>query len=152
MNLYNIENKKILFCYSDPGGAKPILAIAKRLHKKNEIIIVTNRNYDFVSEFELDENLFKNNALTIKLSNPDILITGTSYTSDLEISLISEAIELNIPTISFVDNWSGFDVRFSRDSKTIIPDLLFVIDDKAKNNAIAFGFESKNILVVVNPY
>ena len=46
-------NERMFFAFSDPGGAKPILALASMLQKNNEIFICSNRNYDFLMSFNL---------------------------------------------------------------------------------------------------
>lgn len=152
MNPYDTVNKKILFCYSDPGGAKPILALAYAISNQNTITIVSDRNYDFVSEFNLEVRHPEIGESSLPNLGHELLITGTSYTSDFELNLIKEANQNGIQTISFVDNWSGFESRFCREGQITYPDVLYVIDEKAKTNAVEFGFTSENVFSIGNPY
>lgn len=154
MILEKIRNKKILFTYSDPGGAKIILALAALLKTKNEITILTNRDYDFALEFNVNYNVVdaKKAIEYIQRNEFDSLISGTSYTNDFELDIINFCKSKNIFTSIFIDNWSGFDVRLKRGNKITIPDEVLLIDSKAKKNAIDFGIKENTIDIIGNPY
>ena len=80
-----------LFVYSDPAGAKAVLALALELRSNlSRISIVSDREYGFVTDFNFSVN---KPALEIEEDfeeiQPSFLFTGTSYTSQIELKYIS---------------------------------------------------------------
>lgn len=143
-----------LFVYSDPAGAKAILALALELENSlSKINIVSDREYNFVEDFKF---VVKKPALKIEEdfenSLPSFLFTGTSYTSQIELKYISFAQKKKIPTYSFIDHWTSFRERFSMDGILVIPDKILVIDDRAKSIAVSDGLPEEKIIVFGNPY
>ncbi|MBK9502044.1 MAG: CDP-glycerol glycerophosphotransferase family protein [Leptospiraceae bacterium] len=143
-----------LFVYSDPAGAKAVLALALEIQSDlSRINIVSDREYDFVSDFKF---LVKKPALKIEedfeKNQPSFLFTGTSYTSQIELKYISFAQKKKIPTYSFIDHWTSFKERFSIDNILVFPDKILVIDDRAKSIAVLEGLPEEKIIVFGNPY
>lgn len=151
--MLNLTNRKILFVFSDPGGAKPCLAIAKQL-KKSDITIISDRVYPFYSTFDLDVDFFKGDpADFLKKLKFDLIFTGTSYTSTLELDFITFATQNEIPCWSFVDHWTNIRRRFINNiGELILPDKVWVIDERAKAIAILEGINQEKIVVSGNPY
>ena len=88
----NKLNGKGLFVFSDPGGAKPLLALVTLIKNNlNDYRIISDRKYDFYDEFGL--NVHVPNILSdFDNFKPDFLFTGTSYTSKLELKYIEKSI------------------------------------------------------------
>lgn len=147
-------NGKGLFVFSDPGGAKPVLALAESLQEKlNWYKIISNRQYNFYSNFSVQVQESVTSAIEeLKISNPDFLLTGTSYTSSIELEFIKAARNLSIPSYAFVDHWTSIRDRFSLAGEEILPDKILVIDEQAKQIAVEQGLEEKRLLVFGNPY
>lgn len=145
---------KGLFVYSDPGGAKPVLALAESLKEVlTSYKIISDREYDFIRHFEV-ELIGTTLSPTQELEDykPDFLFTGTSYTSDIEYKYIEAAQKLGIPSFSFVDHWTSIRERFNRNGIEVLPDKVLVIDEKAKRIAIEQGFAIDRVVVFGNPY
>lgn len=143
-----------LFVYSDPAGAKAVLALALELRSNlSRISIVSDREYGFVTDFNFSVN---KPALEIEEDfeeiQPSFLFTGTSYTSQIELKYISFAQRKKIPTYSFIDHWTSFRERFSINNILVIPDNILVIDDRAKSIAVSDGLPEEKIIVFGNPY
>jgi len=137
-----IENLKDkgLFIFSDPGGAKPILAFIKLNNLKNYKVI-SDRNYKFYDEFQINVEIcptYIANEIIDKYK-PDYIFTGTSYTSSIELKFLYEAKEQKIKTYSFVDHYTRYRERFLLDGENIFPDKVFLTDDKAKRLAESVG-------------
>ena len=126
-----------LFVFSDPGGAKPLLSLAKSLENSLDFCkIVSDRSYSFFKDFNLevsDSNLTVEKE--IQLTRPDFLFVGTSYTSSIELRFIQEANRLGIKTYAFVDHWTSFKERFILNAQTVYPNVILVVDEAAKNKA-----------------
>ena len=63
------------------------------------------------------------------LSDIDVLMTGTSYPPGCEMEAVEKANLMGIKTISFVDSWLNYRVRFEYKNQTIIPDVVVLTDD-----------------------
>ena len=86
------------------------------------------------------------------LDNPkaSLLLTGTSYNSvDLEKKFIASARERGVPSLAVLDFWSNFALRFSRGDGGLenIPDRIAVMDEWAREEMIAAGFDATRLVV-----
>jgi CDP-Glycerol:Poly(glycerophosphate) glycerophosphotransferase len=147
-------NGKGLFVFSDPGGAKPVLALAESLQEKlSWYKVISDREYNFYSNFSVQVQQGVISASEeLKISSPDFILTGTSYTSSIELEFIKAARALSIPSYAFVDHWTSIRERFSLAGEEILPDKILVIDEQAKQIAVQQGLEEKRILIFGNPY
>jgi hypothetical protein len=152
------RNKRILFVFSDPAGAKSILAFSK-LKKNifNEYLILSNRHHPFFSEFDSDVKIISNNIekltkVIIKFS-PNVIFTATSFPVGIELNCIKIAENLsNLITISFVDHWINFKARFIENEITYFPDIILVLDSRAKEYAQKEGIPVSKLFEFENPY
>ena len=144
---------KGLFVFSDPGGAKPVLALVNSLTQLRSYKIISDRTYPFYKEFHLEVHKPSNFVdQDIRDFSPDFIFTGTSYTSKIELSYLREGILKEIPTYAFVDHWTNIRERFDNNGAEVIPDKICVIDQKAKSIALEQGLEEKRIFVTGNPF
>ena len=145
--------RKILFVFSDPGGAKPVLAFIEN-EKLIDTFVISDRIYPFFKDFKTSVTPFNNSVEDILDSYcPDLVFTGTSYSSDIEKQFIYTANLKGIHTISFVDHWTSMRTRFEdKWGNLILPDQIAVIDDRAKRIAISEGLDEKRIMITGNPY
>jgi hypothetical protein len=144
---------KGLFVFSDPGGAKPLLALIKLRKNLNNYLIVSDRKYDFFSDFNLAVSSYTTESANevIKSFKPDFIFTGTSYTSKIELNFILAAKRLNIPSYAFIDHYTNFLSRFELNGMLVYPDTICVLDIKAYN--IAMGFQTHaNVVITSNFY
>lgn len=144
---------KILFVFSDPGGAKPCLSLAE----ENDLLdatIISDREYSFYRDFKTRVTIVsKDYEKYIETVNPSLVFTGTSYTSDIEKQVIKICLKNNIPCYSFVDHWTPVGNRFKDEKGVIVlPDQIWVVDTRAKQIAISEGINEKKIVVTGNPY
>jgi hypothetical protein len=152
------KNKKVLFVFGDPAGAKALLAFSD-LHKNNfhSALSISNKQHAFFKEFDTEVEIVSNdtNTLTelINSINPNIIFTSTSYPIGIEFNCIKIAKKIKgITTISFVDHWTNFIIRYTNDDNIILPDKIFVIDKVAEKNACDEGIPSNILTVIGNPY
>ncbi|MBX7046500.1 MAG: CDP-glycerol glycerophosphotransferase family protein [Ignavibacteria bacterium] len=144
---------KILFAFSDPGGAKPILALIEESEIEN-YLVVANRSYPFYKDFKSEVKVISNKPEDIiKSFKPDLIFTGTSYPSDFDKQFIKLALENGIECYSFVDHWTNMNLRFRLDKETQLqPDQIWMIDERAKKIAIENNFDESKIFISGNPY
>lgn len=129
---------KGLFVFSDPGGAKPMLALVKLSSEIKDFYFVSDRVYDFYSDFNFIIHSCPEGGekKLIQQYKPDYIFTGTSYTSKIELRFIKAAKELRINTFAFVDHYTSFMERFLLDEIKVFPDIVYVIDNYAYELAI----------------
>jgi len=144
---------KILFVFSDPGGAKPCLSLIEE-NSLTEAIAVSDRQYPFYNDFKTHVRIENQNFEQLVDSiNPELIFTGTSYTSNIENQFIKIAQNKNIPCYSFVDHWTSISRRFYDSSeKMILPDKVWVIDERAREIAIQEDIDKTKIIISGNPY
>ncbi len=143
----------ILFVFSDPGGAKPCLSLIEENCLKN-VTVISDRQCSFYKDFKTEIRIVNQDFKQIvDKINPDLIFTGTSYTSDIERRFIKIAQNQNIPCYSFVDHWTSISKRFvAKDGEMILPDQVWVIDERARQIAIKEGIIEKKIIISGNPY
>jgi hypothetical protein len=91
---------------------------------------------------------------TLKASCPRVVLTGTSAGNTLEKALLREAMESGIPTVSVLDNWENYGLRFDGPSGPFhyLPDCLAVMDDISKGDLEDLGCPSDRLAVTGQPY
>jgi predicted glycosyltransferase len=135
---------KGLFVFSDPGGAKPLLAAIKLNHGLKEYLVVSDRVYDFFDDFGIPVTSCTEGSEEelIQKFRPDFVFTGTSYTSSIELRFIKAAKKLKTQSYAFVDHYTNFLGRFHFENKLVYPDTICVLDNKAKSIAIIHQLEA----------
>lgn len=148
-----LKNSKGLFVFSDPGGAKPLLSFIKN-YKLKDFIVISDRSYDFFLDFEITVISFRNQNILdiIKDFNPDYLLTGTSYTSKIELKFIKEAKKLGINTYSYIDHYLNYKERFVLEKENIFPNKILLIDNIAKKIALKNNLSDHSSLIVCNNF
>ena len=145
---------RILIVFSDPGGAKPCLALASKWSESSDVLICSDREYSFFEIFDSTVTCCsgKDAGRLIQEFQPDLLYTGTSYTSNIELAFLSEGNKRGIETRAFVDHYTQFRERFTLDGRLVLPDRIDVLDDQARHYAIEAGLPAEKIHVTGNPY
>jgi hypothetical protein len=143
-----------LIVFSDPGGAKPSLSLAKKWQASDELLVCSDRRYAFFETFGIPvrQCLGEDAHAIFQEFQPDALYSGTSYTSRIEMDFVHEAAKRGIPSASFVDHYTGFDVRFGFGEARIFPDEIHVLDEKAAALAREAGLPESRIRITGNPY
>ena len=156
INLF--RGKRVLFVFSDPAGAKSLLAFSDS-HKKifEASLLISNRDHPFYGEFDSQVKTILNDLdkliRLINEFNPDIIFTTTSFPAGIELNCIKIALKLrNVTTISFVDHWINFKARFIDNDVLYLPEKILVLDKRAKQFAKEEGIPEGLIFEFENPY
>jgi hypothetical protein len=148
--MLQLPGNHIAFVFSDQAGANACTALAKMVEGKKKITVYSNRNYNG----NVQQVVYRNEQPS--LDKVETVFLGTSHpaSSDyFELNCLKEAKQKNIYTISFIDHWINFKLRFTdAQGKTIYPDEIWVVDEKAKQLAIEEGLPAALIKVSGNPY
>ena len=145
---------RAFFVISDPGGAKPILAfILKNKNKFTEFYILSDKLHSFYQDFDLPIHLknkiCKNDLLQF---SPDFIITATSHKSNIEIHALYLAKKIKLKSYVYIDHSTYILERFLFRKKYVFPDYILACDKYVKNELIFQGFNTKNIVILNNPY
>ena len=153
MEVNYLKKKRGLFVFSDPGGAKPLLAFIKN-HGLKDFKVISDRKYDFFLDFGINVINFKNENIEkiIKDFNPDYILSGTSYTSKIELRFINQAKKLNVDTYSYIDHYTNYKERFILDNQYIFPKNIILIDKIAEKIAIKTKLSDHSNLLVINNF
>lgn len=151
--LFNSFNR-IALIFSDPGGAKSILALSEYfLGEGREVMVITDRSYSFVKDFSVATTPFAGEPKEVlKSFKADAIFTGTSYSSSIELEFVQASKDLGIYSYSFIDHWTSFRSRFTKGTDEIFPNKVLVIDDRALQLAIREGLEPEKLQVIGNPF
>lgn len=119
-----IPPKNYALVSHDAGGAFILRSLAKELEGCSGLLLAGPALKVFENSVEkYGEFNFQN-----KIDLIDMVITGTSSTSTLEIDAIKEARRLGLRTATFIDHWSNYRPRFEREGLIQLPDEIWVGD------------------------
>ena len=74
-------------------------------------------------------------SLEAALRDASVLLSGTSWASDIEHQARKQARHLEIHSIAVLDHWVNYRERFIREGELILPDELWVADNEAQIEA-----------------
>ncbi|MEJ7626493.1 MAG: CDP-glycerol glycerophosphotransferase family protein [Ferruginibacter sp.] len=155
--MWEIFSGNGLFVFSDPAGAKACLALDEILNKENifgERRSVSNKHYSFYQQFNSKVEIIEKKDIQqfINQTNVNWVFTGTSHpdsSGGFELLFLKN---VKSKTYSFIDHWTNFKLRFTHNNDLIYPDIIFVLDDMARELAIADGLPAEKIALFQNPY
>jgi hypothetical protein len=153
--MLQLPGDHIAFAFSDPAGANACMAMAKLsaafYHQSS--ILFSNKKYDaaFVENVQMVKE-----APGFRDLKAECLFTGTSHPQSsgyFEVKCIQNAKDEGVRTISFVDHWVNFKLRFlNHENAPVYPDEVWVVDEQAKQLAVGEGLPEEKLVVSGNPY
>lgn len=150
-----VNNKNLIICSHDAGGANILASylLINKLKDKCKFLLsgpAVKIYNDILGEIQNHQHELS--------ENDKILITSTSGESNSERAMIKQARDLGVITISFLDHWSNYQLRFTGSVEVVenvdffLPNYIVVNDDKAYNKAIEAKFPAEKIIQIQNPY
>lgn len=162
-------DKNILVFAQDPGGAKNIAILARRLLTDNKLKLIIfihplakdafdafDVPYEIISSADssllFDENVAESFLNNGKYSH--VLCTVSTTAKDLtNARLIETARKLSLPTFGILDHWKGLNRFFDESGKPIyMPDVLGCIDDFTVQRLVKMGINKNRLLAVGHVY
>jgi hypothetical protein len=153
--MLQLPGKHTAFVFSDPAGANACMGFAKlgKVYQSQISILFCNKRYD---EEEVENLQVVSEIPPFKELGVDCVFAGTSHPQSsgyFEVNCIREARKSGIKTISFVDHWVNFRLRFlDEKNELIFPDEIWVVDEKARQQAIKEGLAESLLKIKRNPY
>jgi hypothetical protein len=149
----------VAFFFSDPAGARACLAAAFLLRQRQpgaRIRLFSNRRHDFEGELALGAAVEHVDAIDDAcFAGVSAVFTGTSHpdsSRSFELRAIEAAQRLGLPTAAFVDHWVNLRLRFQSDHGLILPATILVVDEHARERALAEGLPAERLQLWPNPH
>jgi hypothetical protein len=153
--MLRLPGNHIVFAFSDPAGASACIGMSElsaAVYLQSSTLI-SNRTYH--GSFNKDVQLV-GSITSFKKLKADCLFTGTSHPASsayFEVNCIKQAKEEGIKTISFVDHWINFRLRFlDEEMQVVYPDEIWLVDDRAKELAVEECLPPDKLEISGNPY
>ncbi len=148
--------KKILFVAQDPGGFNSIVPVFRKLgsNKSYQVTaflagaskkIADRMGIPYINGEGATQGDVKRVLENVK---PCVIVAGTSGSASLDKDVVKISTRMGIPTISILDFWINYNVRFSFKS---LPDAILIMDKYAKAEMIKAGFPKDKLIVTGNP-
>ncbi|MBI2025349.1 hypothetical protein HYT04_00980 [Candidatus Kaiserbacteria bacterium] len=153
------SHKRILWSANDPGGMNAIMPVISALVARGDIIVglatgpavamakqkeIAVKNATAYSDAELLEKI---NAV-----RPDVFLAGSSSGNSIDKKIFR--LIPHVPSVYVLDFWSNYRMRFSADGDDLkySPTAICIIDELARNEMLAAGFEDSRLHVTGNPH
>lgn len=158
---------QILFVSQDSGSGNALFPIIKKLEENshfNLIVFASSQSKIIYQQQGIEYVDLEGKHLSQELNRlkesinfiPDLIITGASGGKSIEKDAILYGKENNIQTISILDFWGNYHLRYSgvEENETLkfFPDIVFVMDQIGKKEMVEEGFPSEKIIITGNPY
>ncbi|MEO8449706.1 MAG: hypothetical protein ABI647_07955 [Gemmatimonadota bacterium] len=91
----------------------------------------------------------------IEESQPDLLLVGTSWgRARIEPAFVTAARSVGCPTLTVLDYWSNYRARFADETGALsnLTDTIAVMDEQAREEAIADGLPADRLVVTGAPH
>lgn len=153
----------IIAVAGDPGGANALAPIieallcdpAVRIHPfaYNEACSLWKTRgivFEKLPEIPQQDSILR----ILRNINPGLLILATSHNvKEYEKYFIKNSWEQKVPTLSILDFWSFYSVRFNDQNGNLvyIPDKIAVMDQRAKTEMIREGFKPETLAITGQP-
>ncbi|MDO8265151.1 MAG: hypothetical protein Q7T34_02160, partial [Candidatus Parcubacteria bacterium] len=155
--------KRVLAAMQDPGGSAAVLPVVKLFKKEGKVdvkifcgkysyALLEREKISFVRAGDFSDKKLESQ---FRGFNPDLVFTANSFGFSLDKKVLRIAKKAEIPTISIIDFWSNYWLRFLKEGEKkdprFLPDKIIVIDRIMKKEMVKEGFPGELIKVFGNP-
>ena len=126
------RNDKIGIIANDAGAANLIMGWILHNRSLNYYFCLSGPAEKIFREKNLCDRV---NDLEKVIKECNIIITGTSFDSLIEHRARLKAKKSKILNIAVIDHWVNYELRFTRNKKEVLPDIIWVFDEFAEKKA-----------------
>ena len=141
-----LPQSKIAVVMHDAGAANHIISWLPELQEQIKVYAAGPAK-KLLQESGL--KVYQASDLNDCLADTKLLISGTSWASDIEQLARIAAIAMSIPTVAVIDHWVNYPQRFLRKGDFILPDHIWVTDSYALKLANRL-FPSVSVVLIKN--
>lgn len=138
-----------LFVSHDAGGAEILSSFILR-NKISQCKYILDGPAKSIFARKLD-SLKLEESLEDALNGCELLVTGSSWQSDLEKKAIRLADSKGVKSVTYLDHWTNYRERFSVDGKVFLPDEIWV-GDKMAYRIVKESLPQAEVILKENPY
>ncbi|KAF0180018.1 MAG: hypothetical protein FD161_1031 [Limisphaerales bacterium] len=143
---------KVLALAGDAGGARALSPVLKRLTSQPGITLQVQA-YAAAVEIWRREGWPVAPVDVSAVASCDRLLLGTSWQPEQwELEAIAAARQAGIRSVSVLDSWVNYRVRFhNRWGEFVLPDAIAVMDESARTEMVGEGFPTEQLAVTGHP-
>ncbi len=151
--------KRLFFISGDVGGARALLPVILECEKRDMPFYVA-ANGHMAEEAPARWSLIdpplgqKTDGIAKFLTDlgVGVLIFGSSVHDILPLTVARQAKRQGIPVVHILDNWTGYRLRLENDHlPMLLPDVYTLMDEIAREDAIAEGIDPAVLVVTGHP-
>ena len=144
---------RILIVSHDAGGAEVVSAWVKKNHNHEFAYCLKGPAQSIFSRKLAGMKIVDYNDLVLEVF--DLVLTGTSWSSDLERLIIKQARIKGVKSVAYLDHWVNYRERFGYPSQNWLenlPDEIWCGDKYAMEVCRNCGFPGQKLRLVENEY
>ena len=143
--------------FSDTAGGNVCLSLAFIMEKeRGDLPLLYTNNPNFIdNDWNLPVNLIEDTTQIPGDISANYVFTGTSHpetSKGFELYFIKLAKRQNIHSVSIIDHWINFRMRFVLNDEIILPDQIWVLDEKARLAAVLDDLPADKLFIHQNPH
>ncbi len=143
----------MIFAAGDPGGSRALLPVLHELEQQGQHCVVLEHGFlarELPSSSKAE--VCPQEDIAGYLSGNAVYLFGSSTTDTLPLALARLAHKRHIPTIHVLDSWGTYRSRLCTDGqKPFVPDIYTVLDEAARQGAIAEGVPESCLMITGHP-
>lgn len=152
MSLLLDNVRHVLIAAHDAGGAEIVSAWAKQ-HPELRFRFVLGGPARAIFARRLGDGIdWCEQIMSAWIREADLVLTSTSYASDLEWQVRREARSAGKPVVAWLDHWTNFRLRFERGEGALWPDEFWLPDETAWLIAREVFPAQSRLVLAGNPY
>ena len=149
----------LLFCATDPGGARNLAPVAEGLKDGFNIhVLCSAQTFGIFSEMGISADITDIANVdaarsVIRDMGVTALVVGTSAADRPEAMLTQAAIVTGVPSVAILDEWYYYAARFTDHAGTFthLPNVICCQDELAQAEAIAEGLPPEHLKITGSP-
>ncbi len=158
-----MQSQRLLLCATDAGGISVLLPVAEVLRKTEQIsfLFATEQRYAERVRSVVGKNMVVVNSIpSLQQASalldsfvPSAVICGTTRYESIDRVLTVEARKRGVWSVGVLDEWSNYRRRFENERGELIylPDKLAIMDDLARQEALAEGLPESLLAITGHP-
>lgn len=135
----------------DAGAAEVVAAWVKRNRRPDDGFLLDGPAVSVFRRTLGPVDILDRSSLDASIAAAAFVLTGTGYSSDLEISAVASARLHHVRVASYLDHWTNYPVRFLCHGEQVLPDEVWAGD----HHALALArrtFPHADVKLVPNQY